>query len=231
MVNAKPCSTHMVSTAHLSKFQGSPMANPREYRSIVGGLQYLTITRPDISFSANKVSQFMANPLDTHWRAVKLILRYVAGTLDHGIHLVQTGRFDLIDFFDSDWASDVNDRRSTSGMCVYFGGNFVSWSAKKQHVVSRSSTETEYRSLANTAAELAWIASLFQELSVGAPKVPIIWVDNLSVISLASNMVLHAGTKHIELDVHFMRDKIAVNALQVQHVPFLDQVADIFTKS
>lgn len=157
MVYAKPCPTSMVSNVQLSKFDGCPMENPREYRSVAGALQYLTITIPDLSYSVNKVSQFMANPLEPHWCAVKRILRYVPGTMDHGIHLIRSGHFHIVGFSDSDWASDIDDRLSTSGMCVYFGGNLVSWSSKRQHVVSRSSTGAKYRSLANTAAGIAWL--------------------------------------------------------------------------
>ncbi|XP_042035341.1 uncharacterized mitochondrial protein AtMg00810-like [Salvia splendens] len=122
-------------------------------RSIVGALQYAAITRPGINFAVNKVNQYMAKPLETHWRAVKRILRYLSGTLDHGIQ-IRKSTSDISAFSDSDWASDLDDRRSTTGVCAYHGRNLVSWCVKKQTVVARSSTETEYKSLTQAAAEV-----------------------------------------------------------------------------
>ncbi|XP_057423759.1 uncharacterized mitochondrial protein AtMg00810-like [Lotus japonicus] len=133
--------------------------------SIVGALQYATLTRPEISFAVNKVCQFLSQPLEDHWKAVKRILRYLKATIHHGLHLKPcslTSPVPLLAFCDADWGSDPDDRRSTSGSCVFFGPNLcvffrpnlVSWSSKKQTLVARSSTEVEYRSLANTSAEL-----------------------------------------------------------------------------
>ena len=160
---------------------------------------------------------------------MKRILRYLAGTLDFGIH-VKKAVGDIIAFSDSDWASDVDDRRSTTGYCTYYRSNLISWCAKKQSVVSRSSTEVEYRSLAHVASEITWMQSLLSELRIESKNIPTVWVDNLSAIALASNPVLHARTKHIEIDVHFVRDKVIRKELDIRHVPSTDQIADIFTK-
>ena len=229
MIDAKPFPTPMVSDLKLSKSEGEPTIDGKLYRSVVGALQYATITRPELSYSVNKVSQFMSCPLDIHWKAVKRILRYLAGSTDHGIH-IKASSFALSGFSDSDWASDIDDRRSTSGYCVYFGDNLISWCAKKQKVVSRSSTEAEYRSLALLVSEVTWLQSLLAELGWASRVPPVLWVDNLSTIALASNPVLHSRTKHIELDLHFVRDKVASNLIDLRHVPTLDQAADILTK-
>ncbi|XP_020222461.1 uncharacterized protein LOC109804946 [Cajanus cajan] len=117
--------------------------------SIVGALQYLTITRPDIVYTVNKLCQFMHNPLDVHWKETKRLLWYLKGTLHHGLHYKKTTDTEIYAYCDSDWASDQDDLRSTSGNCVYLGSNIVSWMAKKQKVVSRSSTEAEFRSMAS----------------------------------------------------------------------------------
>src|ERR1044072_5404797 len=148
MLDCKPISTPMVSSLRLSKTQGIPFTDPSLYRSIVGALQYLTITRPEISFSVNKVSQFMSNPLDPHWTAVKRILRYLKGTIAHGLELkpAKCHPLQLKGFSDADWATDVDDRRSVSGATLFLGRNLISWWSKKQHV-ARSSTKAEYRSL------------------------------------------------------------------------------------
>ncbi|XP_028067253.1 uncharacterized protein LOC114270061 [Camellia sinensis] len=140
-----------------------PFSQPSLYRSIVGALQYLTITRPDISFAVNHASQFMHAPTVAHFNTVKRLLRYIQGTLHHGLFFTP-GSLNLHAFSDSDWAGDVLDRKSTTGYCVFLGSNLISWSAKKQSTVSRSSTEAEYRALAQASAELQWLRMLLQEL-------------------------------------------------------------------
>ena len=109
MSGAKGCPTPMVSSCKLSKTIGEPLSDQKMYRSTVGALQYVTITRPNINYVVNKVSQYMAAPLDTHWRAVKRILRYLSGTIDYGIH-IQASDGRVVAFSDSDWASDYDDR-------------------------------------------------------------------------------------------------------------------------
>ncbi|XP_057789688.1 uncharacterized mitochondrial protein AtMg00810-like [Salvia miltiorrhiza] len=228
MQDAKGCPTPMVSSCLLSKGDGVSNVDGKLYRSTVGALQYATITRPEIAFSVNKVSQYMSAPLDSHWKAVKRILRYIAGSKDHGLHM-QKSSCTVTGFCDSDWAGDFDDRRSTTGYCVYMGKSLISWSSKKQAVVSRSSTEAEYRSLAHVVSEISWVKSLLSELSISV-KVPVIWVDNMSTIALASNPVMHARTKHIELDIHFVTDKVSAGLIDLRHVPSQDQCADILTK-
>ncbi|KAL3634075.1 hypothetical protein CASFOL_021129 [Castilleja foliolosa] len=231
MLNASKCSTPMITSSHLSRYVGNPVQDAAEYRSIVGALHYVTITRPEICFAVNKVSQFMSNPLEPHWKAVKRILRYLAGTDHYGLNFHKPAHMNITGFSDSDWASDIDDRRSISGHCVYIGGNLVSWSSKKQNCVSRSSTEAEYRSLAQVVSEVSWIRYLLDELSVSQTRVPHIWIDNQSAIYLSSNPILHARTKHIELDFHFIREKVAAGSIQVNYVPSFDQNADILTKA
>ncbi|PNX93512.1 histone deacetylase, partial [Trifolium pratense] len=232
MENCKPIGSPMVSSCKLSKFGTDVMTDPTLYRSTVGALQYATLTRPDISYSVNKVCQFMAHPLESHWKAVKRILRYLKGTLNYGLLLQPSPSsppFSLRAYSDADWATDQDDRRSTSGSCIYFGSNLVSWGSKKQQLVARSSTEAEYRSMANTTAELLWIQSILQELQVPCHP-PTLLCDNLSAVSLAHNPVLHSRTKHIELDIHFVREKVLSKHLNVLHVPAADQLADPLTK-
>lgn len=117
------------------------------YRTVVGSLQYLTLTKPEISFAVNLACQHMHAPRQSHYVAVKRILRYIKGCIHQGLYFVP-GPLTLTRFSDVDWAGDNVDRRSTTGFCLFLGSNLISWCAKKQHTVARSSTEAEYRALA-----------------------------------------------------------------------------------
>ncbi|KAL5548372.1 hypothetical protein UlMin_003603 [Ulmus minor] len=135
MTEAKHLATP-TATKQLSLYDSDPFPDEALYRSTVGALQYILFTRPDIAFSVNKVCQFMHKPTEVHWQAVKRILRYLAGTINHGICFNATPNTTLTTFIDADYASSPDDRRSTGGFCVYLGDNLVSWSCSKQKVVS-----------------------------------------------------------------------------------------------
>jgi histone deacetylase 1/2 len=200
------------------------------YRSVVGALQYLTLTRPDLSFVVNKVCQFLHSPTTAHWSAVKRILRYVKGTLAMSLKLRKSSSTLVSAFSDADWAGCVDDRRSTGGFVVFFGPNLVSWSARKQPTVSRSSTKAEYKALANAMAEMMWIQRLLTELGIPHSKVARLWCDNIGTKYLSANPVFHARTKHIEIDFHFIRERVAQKLLDIKFISTGDQIADGFTK-
>ncbi|CAL2258609.1 unnamed protein product [Prunus armeniaca] len=230
MTECKSCPTPLPSDTRLSCMDGDPLPDPSTYRSMVGGLQYLTLSRPDISFAVNHVCQFMHNPRTSHIQVVKRILRYIKGTLEQGLIFHKSNDFTLRSFLDADWAGSVDDRRSTTGACIFLGPNLLTWTAKKQSTVSRSSTEAEYRALANTAAEIRWFGYLFRELGIPLHSAPCIYVDNISAIYMAANPIFHARTRHIEIDYHFVCELVARKALHTLYVPSSHQLADIFTK-
>ncbi|KAL6338564.1 hypothetical protein AAG906_021279 [Vitis piasezkii] len=151
-------------------------------------------------------AHFPNAPTQHHWSACKRLLRYVSGTRTLGLSFRPTTRFTLEGFSDADWACNVDDRRSTTGYCVFLGGNLVTWSSRKQQVIARSNTKSKYQALASVTMELIWIKSLLDELQFPLQHCPIAWCDNLGVHALAHNPVYHSRTKHIEVDVHFIRE-------------------------
>ncbi|KAM1070145.1 hypothetical protein TB1_002021 [Malus domestica] len=229
MMESKACDTPCLPNNRLLKDDGTPYNNPTVYRSIVGALQYLTFTRPDIAFSVHQVCQFMQSPMVSHFTAVKRILRYLKGTLSVGMAYTR-GDLTLKAFSDADWAGDPNDRRSTTGLVIFLGNNPISWSSKKQNTVSRSSTEAEYRAMSTTSAELDWIQQVLDFMHIKSAPTPVLFCDNLSAIALSFNPVQHQRTKHIEIDVHFVRERVAKKQLVVQFVSSREQFADILTK-
>ncbi|GKV48156.1 hypothetical protein SLEP1_g54984 [Rubroshorea leprosula] len=192
---------------------------------------YLAMTRPDLSFAVNRLSQFMHQPTTVHWQAAKRVLRYLRGTCFHGLLLRPQPSLSLHAFSDADWAGDRSSFVSTTGYLVFLGSNPISWRAAKQKAVARSSTEAEYRALAATASEVIWISHLLSELGVSPPASPAIFCDNVGATYLSLNPVMHSRMKHIAIDLHFVRDLVDKRLLHVSHISSHDQLADGLTKS
>nr|GEX95243.1 ribonuclease H-like domain-containing protein [Tanacetum cinerariifolium] len=172
----------------------------------------------------------MHDPRDSHFTALKPILRYVRGTLDYGLQLHVSSTTQLSTYTDVDWAGCSVTRRSTSEYCVFFGDNLLSWSTKHQATLSRSIAEVEYRGIANVVVETAWIRNLLCELHTPLFTTTLVYCDNVSVVYMSVNPVQSQRTKHIEIDIHFVRDFVASGQVRVLHVPLRFQYADIFTK-
>lgn len=209
---------------------GPPVADPTLYRSLAGALQYLTFTRPDLTYAVQQVCLHMHDPREPHLAALKRVLRYVRGTVSFGLQLFASPSTSLTAYSDADWAGCPTTRRSTSGYCVFLGHNLISWSSKRQVTISRSSAEAEYRGVANVVAETCWLRNLLRELHRPPDRATLVYCDNVSAVYLTSNPVQHQRTKHIEIDIHFVRDLVAMGQVKVFHVPSFSQYADIFTK-
>ncbi|RVX06964.1 Retrovirus-related Pol polyprotein from transposon RE2 [Vitis vinifera] len=205
MLDCKPVDTPMDPNVKLVPGQGEPLGDPGRYRRL--------------------------SPCDSHWDAVIRILRYIKSTPGQGVLYENRGHTQVVGYTDADWAGSPTDRRSTSGYCVFIGGNLISWKSKKQDVVARSSAEAEYRAMALATCELIWLRHLLQELRFGKDEQMKLICDNQAALHIASNPVFHERTKHIEVDCHFIREKIASGCVATSFVNSNDQLADIFTKS
>lgn len=195
---------------------GEVFSQPSLYRTLIGSLQYLTYTRPDIAFTVNKLSQFMATPKLQHWLACKRLLRYIKGTIGLGLVFTSTPKdLSLVVYTDVDHAGCPVTRRSTSGYCVYIGPNLVVWGSKKQSVVARSVGEAEYRDVALEVTELLGLKQLLSELGYSCETTPVVWCDNLTAKSMAENLVYHSRRKHIGVDVHFVCEKVENGKVEI----------------
>ncbi|PKU77708.1 Retrovirus-related Pol polyprotein from transposon TNT 1-94 [Dendrobium catenatum] len=229
MTQSKPVLTPIPTKTNVSPTSTKPYDNPHLYRQIIGSLQYLTLTRPDIQFAVQQLCQHMQTPLQSHHEALKRLLRYIHGTTQTSIPLSRSS-LSLTGYVDADWASNPQDRSSISGFCNFLGQSPISWQAKNQSTIARSSTEAEYRALATEAAEILWLRRLLEDLHIPQTNPTTVYCDNTSAIALANNPVFHARTKHIEVDCHFIRDCIKKNHISVHHICTEDQLADLFTK-
>ncbi|GAV59353.1 LOW QUALITY PROTEIN: hypothetical protein CFOL_v3_02884, partial [Cephalotus follicularis] len=226
---SKPLETPMDPNQKLMIDDGD-VEDPMKNLSFVGKLNYLIVTHPYIAFPVSVVSQFLSSPRSSHWDVVIRILRYFKGSPGRGLlHCDQHHRVE--GFSDADWTGSPSDRRFTTGYCVFVGGNLVSWKSKKQSVVTRSSVESEYRAMANVTCELMWTRQLLSELGFGDPSPMQLWCDNQAAIHIGSNPVFHKRTKHIEVDYHFIREKLQQKLISTDFVKTAKQLADVFTKS
>lgn len=230
LLACRPISTPMDSNLHLSSTGGTHISDISSYRRLIGRLLYLTTTRPDINFAVQQLSQFLASPTEIHMQAANRILRYVKSAPGKGLFFSASSPMKLQAYSDSDWASCPDTRRSVTGFSVFLGSSLLSWKTKKQHTVSRSSSEAEYRAMAAAACEVQWFAYVFEFLKLHLPLPVPLFCDNQSAIYIAQNHTFHERTKHIELDCHVVRDKLKSGLLHLLPVSTHAQLADVFTK-
>lgn len=210
-----------------------PADRRTKYQSAVGSLMYAMLgTRPDIAYAVSVVSRYASNPNNSHFGAVNKIFRYLRGTAPLGL----TFRGDLKQlkgYTDADWGGDTGTRRSTSGYVYNIGSGAISWSSKRQPTVALSTCEAEYIGQTQAAKEAIWLKELLGQLNVNeseGPHVTVLYCDNLGAMALAKNPQFHARTKHIDIQHHFVREKVAEGQIALQHVSTDQQVADGLTK-
>lgn len=172
----------------------------------------------------------MHDPRTQHMYALKRIIQYIKGTLELGLQLSPSSTHTLISYTDANWGGCLDTRCFTLRYCVYLGNNLISWSTKQQPTISRSSVEVEYRGVANVVFESCWLCKLLLELHCPIQKATLIYYDNVSVVYLSNNLVQHQCTKYIEMNIHFVREKVSFGQVRVLHVLFRYQIVDLFTK-
>ncbi|PNY16822.1 retrovirus-related Pol polyprotein from transposon TNT 1-94 [Trifolium pratense] len=231
MLDSKPSTFPMEQNQKLALDTGPAYSDPPRYRRLVGRLIYLTITRPEITYSVHILSQFTQSPQQAHWDAAMRVLRYLKFTPGQGIILPKENDLQLVAYCDSDWASCPLTRRSTSGYLMKLGSAPISWKTKKQSTVSKSSSEAEYRAMGQAVSEVIWLRSLLSSLQVHYKSPTVLFCDNQAAIHLAANPVYHERTKHIEVDCHFIRTHLQKGTISTNYVSTKKQQADIFTKA
>lgn len=197
---------------------------------MVGKLIYLTNTRPDISYVVHCLSQHMHSHLQSHIKAALRVLNYLKKSHGLGLQFNKSSDLKLRAYADSDWAKCPKTRKSVTGFCVFLGNSLISWKSKKQATLSKSSAEAEYRSLASTTCEVIWLSNLLHSVGLKNLLHVDIFCDNNAAIQIAANPVFHERTKHFELDVHLVREKVASGVIKTVKIHTNLQVADIFTK-
>lgn len=212
----------------LNNHDGPLLADPSQYRRLVGRLLYLTLCRPDITYAIHKLSQYISQPRLPHLQAIHHLLRYLKQNPGQGIFLSSSPALQLKAFSDADWAACPDSRKSITGFCIFLGDSLLSWRAKKQPIVSSSSAEAEYRALAVTISEIMWITQLLRDFQIPASSPAILFCDNQAALHIASNPTFHERTKQI--DGHFVRDKVTEGSIKLLPICSAHQLADMFTK-
>lgn len=232
MQDCKPVGTPAdISTKLVKATEQEKCIDQQLYQSAVGSLMYLSVsTRPDIAYAVGNLARFSSKPTKDHWTALKRVLRYLKGTVKHGILYSQKGSTDSVGFSDADWAGDINDRKSTSGYLFQISGGAVTWKSKKQSCVALSTAEAEYIALSSAVQESVWLRQLTSELG-SPPKTPTtIFEDNQSAIAMSKNPQFHGRAKHIDIKYHFIREQVNSGTVKLEYCPTEEMTADIFTK-
>ena len=234
MEDCYPVSTPMdpsLPSSLMASTEESTEADRKEYAAMIGCLTWGQImTRPDLSYALSVLNKYCTNPGKEHFAGVKRVLRYIKGTLDKGITLGGSEDLTLRGYSDADFAGEFDGRRSTGGYVFFLGDSCISWSTRRQHRVSQSSTESEYIALVEAGREALWLQRLLKAYSLGGGKGTVVYEDNRGVMELAKNPVWHRRTKHIDVDYHVVRQWVENKEILLRTVSSAENVADGLTK-
>ena len=200
------------------------------YRELIGSLMYLaTTSRPDIMYSVSYLSRVLENPTMQSWKAAKRILRYIKGTQHKGLVYKKSGNNSLRGYSDADWANDKSDRKSVSGTLIFFLGNPVSWSSKKQTGVALSTVEAEYVAAATATQDLISLKGVMMDFNLIGQVT--LYMDNQGSISLAKSYENSKRSKHIDIKQHFIKDIVRKKIIKLEYVSLKENIADVMTKA
>ncbi|GJW76103.1 hypothetical protein Tco_0137785 [Tanacetum coccineum] len=197
---------------------------------MIGGLMYLTASRPDIAFATFICARYQAHPTEKHLKEVKRIFGYLRQTINMGLWYSKDSKFELIVYSDADLVRCNNDCKSTSGGIQFLGDKLVSWSSKKQDCTAMSTAEAEYVSLFACCAQVIWMRKQLLDYGFRYNKIPI-YCDSQSTISISCNPVQHFCTKHINIRYHFIKEHVEKGTIELYFVKAEYQLADLFIKS
>ena len=230
MEDSKPVGTPMCIGIKLTKDDDSKEVDQTLYRSMIGKLQYVVHTRPNIALAVGIVAIFSAKPRENNMMAIKRILRYLKGTEDYELWYKIGGNLDLKVFTDVDWAGNIDDRKSTSGGAFFLGKRLVSWTSKKKNCTSQSIAEVEYVAAAVNCSNIVWFKQLLEGMKVEIKEPIVMFCVNTSAINISNNPVMHSRTKHIAIKYHFVKELVQDKEFRLEYVHTKEQIADIFTK-
>ena len=229
MDKCKPISTPFSTSCHLDHDEAGISVDETKYRGLIGSLLYLTASRPDIMFAVCMCARFQSAPKESHYNAVKRILKYLQGTKEVGLWYPGNISLSLTGYSDSDFAGCKIDRKSTSGTCHLLGSSLISWQCKKQACVALSTAEAEYIAAGSCCAQTIWLRQQLNDFGILLNHIPLL-CDNTSAINLTKNPVMHSRTKHIEIRHHFLREHISNGTCDIKFIGTDLQLADLFTK-
>jgi len=229
MESCIPVSTPVKNGVELRKSKVGNV-DPTYFKSLVGSLRYLTYTRPYILYGVGLISRYMETPEQSHLNAVKRILRYIKGMINEGMFYTSCKYFNLINYSDSDWGRDLDERKSTTRFVFFMGDTSFTWSSKKQSIITLSSCEAEYIAVNSAICHLIWLRNMLKHLGFPQENSTEIYIDNRSAIALAKNSVYHERSKHIDTCHHFIRKHVKNKEVELISCKSNDQVVDIFIK-
>ena len=230
MMESNSVGSPIVPGFKISRYGNGNSVDETYYKQLVGSLMYLTAIRPDKIFVTCLISRYMTKPMEIHLQVAKRALQYLKGTMNYGIHYKKGGDRELLAFTDSDYAGDMEDKKSTSGYAFLMGSSVVSWCSKKQSIVTLLTTEAEFVAVAVCACQGVWMKRILKELRHSNKGCTTIMCDNSSTIKLSKNPVMHGRSKHIDVRFHFLRNLTKVGTIELVHCGSQDQITDIMTK-
>ncbi|GJR31784.1 hypothetical protein Tco_1108016 [Tanacetum coccineum] len=221
--------TPMATTKLDADLQGTQV-DQTKYRSMIGGLMYLTASRPDIAFATFVCARYQTHPTEKHLKEVKRISRYLRQTINMGLWYSKDSGFELITYSDVDFVGCNDGCKTTSGGIQFLGDKLVSWSSKKQYCTAMSTAEAGYVSLSACCAQVIWMRTQLLDYGFRYNKIPI-YYDTQSAIAISCNPVQHSRTKHINIRYHFIKENVEKGTIELYFVEMKYRLADLFTKA